>query len=797
MSAHVRGPLEHLAGELTDEERADLTAGAGPWRTVRIDRLGIPAIKMSDGVVGARGDRFTGTTSALFPCGPALGSSWDPVLLRRVGRALAVEARAKGAGVLLAPVLNLHRHPLAGRNFESFGEDPVHVASMGVAYIEGLQGGGVAAVAKHLVANDAEVDRERVDVRVDERTLREVYLMPFEAAVRDAGVWMVMSAYPRLNGTFCGENPWLLSTILRDEWGFEGVVVSDWGGTHPSSLVAGMDVEMPGPPRQNGRRLLSVLPPRAPELQASATRILRLLDRAGGTADPDAPERSDADPAVDAVALEAAEKGIVLLANGGLLPLDRSSLRRVAVIGPGAVRTPVQGGGSAFVNPHHRVDVLAGLQAALPGVAIVHEAGCDVSRHAPLFEAPGIRTPDGRPGMYVEYRRAADGALVGEEVAPTSSLLSIGPPVALPMGEIRVAARGRFTVSATGVHTFGLMSAGHVVVRLDGRLLLDSVTAQSGGEVFFGRSTQEIVAAASLEADTEHDLEIDVVPLVEKSETLGFLLGCWAPADPDPIGRAVTAAREADVAVVVVGTTHEWETEGGDRADLGLPGDQDELVRAVTAANPRTVVVLTCGGPLLTPWIHDVGACLVAWFGGQATGTAVARILLGDAEPSGRLPMTFPADRDQIPDLGYDGTAITYHEGLAIGHRRYERDGLRPAFPFGHGLTYTTFEHGEARVSRVAEGIAVELPVRNTGTRSGVEVIQAYLREEGSREPRRLVGFARVELPPGAEGVATIRVGSRELRRWDEAARRWTIPAGRRDLAIGTSATHLLATVLA
>ena len=791
------GPLERLAGQLTDEERAELTAGSGPWRTTSIDRLGIPAIKMTDGMVGARGDRFTGTTSTLFPCGPALGSSWDPSLLRQVGRALAWEARAKGAGILLAPVLNLHRHPLAGRNFESFGEDPLHVARMGVAYVEGLQSEGIAAVAKHFVANDAEVDRERVEVRVDERTLREVYLVPFEAAVRDAGIWMVMAAYPRLNGTYCGENPWLLTEILRDEWGFDGVVVSDWGGTHPSSLLAGMDLEMPGPPRHNGRRLVSVLPPGARVLRTSTKRVLRLLDRAARSADPNALERSDADPAVDAVALKAAEQGIVLLTNDGLLPLVRASLRRVAVVGPGGESTPVQGGGSAFVNPRHRVDVLSGLRAALPGVEIVHEPGADVSKHAPLFQAGTIRTPDGRPGMHVVYLHAPDHALVDEEVTPASSLLWIGSPVALPMGEVIVHARGRFTTAADGVHTFGLMSAGHATVRLDGRVLLDSADAPMGGEVFFGRGTQEITAAVELVAGIEHELEVEIIPRVEGSETLGYLLGCWPPVDPERITRAAAAAREADVAVVVVGTTSEWETEGGDREDLALPGDQDELVRAVAAANPRTVVVLTCGGPLLTPWIDEVAACLVAWFDGQDAGTAVARILLGDVAPSGRLPVTFPADRSQVPDLGFDGRVIHYHEGLAIGHRRYERDGLVAGFPFGHGLNYTTFTLGTPAIASDNDGIHVEVPVRNNGSREGVEVVQVYMREEDSDEPRRLVGFDRLSLYAGAAGTARIRIGPRELRRWDAGSRGWRIPDARRELAIGTSATRIHAVVLA
>lgn len=788
----MSGRFVSSLGSLDDEECADLTAGVGPWRTATIPRLGIPAIKMSDGMVGVRGDRFMGTSSICFPCGPALGSSWDPELVRRLGQALAAEARAKGVAVLLAPVLNLHRHPLAGRNFESFGEDPLHVARMGAAYIEGLQGSGIAAVAKHFVANDAEVDRERVDVRVDEPVLREVYLLPFEVAVREAGVWAVMSAYPKLNGTHCGENEWLLTTVLREEWGFDGPVVSDWGGTHPGSLAAGLDLEMPGPPRLHGRSLLGRFPTGAPELRRAARRMLWLLDRSGTSADPDAAERSVEDPASIAMASEAAERGIVLLTNDGTLPLDGARLSRVAVLGPGAVDTPVQGGGSAFVNPTRQVDIVDGLRASLsPSVEIAHEQGAEASKHAPLLGEGMIATPDGRPGMLVEYLKAATRQVFSRDVLPTSSLLSIGPPVALPMGELTVRASARLRIRRGGPHRLGLMSAGRAVVRLDGDVILDSLDAPAGGEVFFGRGTQEITADVDLAADTEHALTIELEPIVEKSETLGFLLGCWEPTDPGRTERAVEAARGADAAIVVVGTTSEWETEGGDRPSLALPGDQDELVRRVAAANPRTIVVLTCGGPLIMPWIADVSACLVAWFGGQEVGHAVARILLGHAAPSGRLPVTFPADASQIPDLGFDGSTIRYQEGLAVGYRRYERDGLVPAFPFGHGLTYTDFRYGTIVATRDGDVIEVEVPVRNVGHREGAEVVQVYVREIASRDPRRLAGFVRLDVRPGQTETARIRLGVRELRRWRPEAGGWVVPDGPHEVAVGASAGQL------
>jgi beta-glucosidase len=787
-------PLESLADQLTDAERADLTGGFGPWWTTPVPRLGVPSAKTSDGMVGVRGERFVGTSSTCFPCGTALGATWDPDLVRRVGDALGEEARRKHVAVLLAPVLNLHRHPLAGRNFESFGEDPYLAGRLGVAYIRGVQAQGVAAVAKHFVANDAEVDRERVEACVDETTLREVYLAPFEAAVREGKVWAVMSAYNKLNGTYCSEHPWLLGDVLRGEWGFDGIVVSDWGGTHSSaaSLVAGLDLEMPGPPRQHGRRLLETLADGERwALAESAARMLRLLDRIGATGiDARAEESSEEPSDIRRVAREAAEQAIVLLSNDGTLPVTSGSVRRVAVVGPLGVDTPVQGGGSAFVNPHDPVGIFDGLRAALgPTVEVVHERGVGVSKHAPLLVGDEITTPGGQPGMHVEYRAADDGTLLGSQVLASTSLLSIGPPVERPMGDIRVRTAARFRATASGIHTFGLMSAGDTRVRIDGREILDSRGAPRGGEAFFGRSTQEITARVELEEGTEHVLEVDVVPIVEKSETLGFLLGCWRPVDPAAIDRAVALARDADVAIVAVGTTAEHETEGGDRDALGLPGDQDELVRRVAAVNPRTVVVLVCGAAVATPWIDDVAACLVAWFGGQEVGTAVARVVLGKVEPSGRLPVTFPRDAGQLPDLGFDGTTITYHEGTAFGYRRYLRDGLAPAFPFGHGLAYTTFRSSEARGSRDGDGITVEVRIENIGERRGVAVVQAYAAVADTHDSPRLAAFARVDLEPGAAEVALLHLGGTQLRRWDAASRSWVLPVGLIEVSVGWSAT--------
>jgi beta-glucosidase len=508
---------------------------------------------------------------------------------------------------------------------------------------------------------------------------------------------------------------------------------------------------------------------------------------------------SDDLPEQRAVAREAAERGIVLLSNRGVLPLSGERLTRVAVIGPAAACTPIQGGGSAGVNPHRSVSVLDGLRAALgPDVVIDHEPGTTNAKHAPLLDASQIRTPDGEPGIAIEYVDVRSGQIVGDEILPTSGLVSVGPPAPVPLAELRIRAHARFTPLVSGPHTFGLMSAGHCVVRLDGAVLLDSTDAPRGGETFFGRGTKEIIAEVMLTAGLEHEISLDVVPVMEPSETVGFLLGCHAPVDPGSMDRAVKAARRADVAIVVVGTSGEWETEGGDRDSLDLPGRQDELVRKVAAANPHSIVVLACGSPVATPWIDDVGACLVAWFGGQEVGDAVAAVLLGEVAPSGRLPVTFPADATQLLDLGFDGATITYHEGTAVGYRRYERDGLSPRFAFGHGLTYTTFEYGSVEVKQRAGAIELACSVRNTGARAGAEVIQVYVRELSPvPELRRLIEFVRCEIEPGQSREVRFVLTSPDLRRWDEERHQWRAPHGPIEVSVGRSAADTRSVTIA
>ncbi|MHB1140059.1 MAG: glycoside hydrolase family 3 protein, partial [Microthrixaceae bacterium] len=707
--------VEELLAELTTEEKASLTAGADMWHGHAVERLGIPALKVSDGPVGVRGDRWVGTTSACTPCGTALGATWNVDLLVEVGRVIGEEARSKSVDIVLAPTVNLHRHPLAGRNFECYSEDPLLTARSAAAVIDGIQSAGVGACIKHFVANDSEHQRHTISSAVGARVLRELYLVPFEHAVVRTDVVSVMSAYNRLNGTYCAEHEWLLREVLKGEWGFEGLVVSDWWGTmSPAAAEGGLDLEMPGPPKHLGPALAERV--RAGELHESVLdemvrRLLSVMDRLGllDRSEPRPAERSEDRPEHRAVLRRAATESIVLLRNEPvdgvpLLPLRTEELRRIALVGPNADVPAALGGGSAAVNPHHVVTVRDGLRAALPdSVELVHEIGVHAARNAAPLDRRRVHTtgPDGRrvEGMTIEYftNRGLAGPAAVTEVVPTPRLTWMGaeaaPGVATDDFSVRV--RGTFTADVDGPHTFALVTGGTGGrVLLDGEVLLDNHEGQEPGTTFFGLGSAEIRATVELAAGEECEL-VGEFTSYDRLKVGAFLLGHVPPVPADAIERAAAAAAAADVAVVVVGLDQDSETEGEDRASMALPGAQDELLRAVIAANPATVVLVNAGSVVDLDAAEGAPAIAQLWYLGQEAGDAVAAVLTGAASPSGRLPTTYGRRVQDWPsDVNYPGDAgqVLYGEELFMGYRGFERRDVEPRFCFGHGLGYSTFE---------------------------------------------------------------------------------------------------------
>ncbi|BBA97215.1 putative beta-glucosidase [Actinacidiphila reveromycinica] len=768
--------------------KADLLAGRDMWALRAMPGIGLGELVMSDGPIGVRGRRWTAVDpSVAMPSPTALAAGWDPGLARRVGRLLAQEARRKGVHLLLAPTVNLHRSPLGGRHFEAYSEDPLLTGEIGTAYVRGVQDGGVGVTVKHFVANDAESERFTVNNTVGPRALRELYLAPFEAIVRRARPWGVMAAYNAVNGVPMTEHAELLRGVLREEWGFDGVVVSDWFGARSTAgaIRGGLDLAMPGPVTVYGEALAAAV--RAGEVDErlvdeAAARVLRLAARAGLLAG--APARPAAPAEVDGAALarEVAVRGCVLLRNAPrhgrpVLPIDPYG-GGVALIGAAARHARVLGGGSAQVFPDHVVPPLDGLRAALPRrTPLVYATGADPSDEL---------APAGAGFVLRAVALDSAGRELGGEPLPSGQVQWMGDlPEGVAYDEVvAVEVRGEFVPAVAGAHRFGTRGNGGFRLEVGGRVLFDGVQADTHEdpfEAFFGRPLErgavELAKGEPVEVALRYTLppELAELPL----QAVGFSLLHGEPEqDPDELlAEAVAVAAAAETAVVVVATTERVESEGFDRADLRLPGRQDELVARVAAVNPRTVVVVNAGAPVEMPWREEVAAVLLAWFPGQEAGAALADVLLGAEEPGGRLPTTWPASLTDAPVrqvAPHDGE-LAYDEGPSIGYRAWAaRSGPAPAYPFGHGLGYTSWEYTAIEVRpSAADGVlaTVRVEVRNTGGRAGREVVQLYLTPADG--DRRLAGFAAVAAGPGESAEAVIEVPARAAQWWDEEAGGW------------------------
>ncbi len=781
--------VDEILSKLSAAEKAALTAGADMWSTVAIERVGIPSLKMTDGPNGARGAALLGAgaaTAACIPCGSALGATWDAELIARVGAMIGEETRTKGCRVLLAPTINLHRSPLGGRNFECYSEDPLLAGRIAAAFVRGVQSRGVAATAKHLVANDAEHERYTMSSVVDERTLREIYLVPFEMAVREGDVLAVMTGYNRLNGTYCSEHDWLLGDVLRDDWGFEGIVMTDWfsAGDTVDSARAGLDLQMPGPARFFGPPLAEAVDAGQVDseiLDRQAGRILHVVDRVRAWEDPaESVERSIDLPQHRELAREAACESAVLLANAGVLPLHKPS--SIAAVGPGWSRANLMGGGSAQLRPHYRIAPIEALRERLAtGVELVHEAGCSIDRSAPALARPHVHTPDGHPGFAVEYFANLDWSGEATQCArfDEASLMFFGAPAeGVPEEQFSLRAQADFAVEETGEHTFTLVQAGRARGLIDGAVVIDGVAQPPpAGKHFFGMGSEEATATVHLEAGSTARIVLEYSSR-EAFLLRGAVLGYQPPHSGDPIERAARAAARAEVALVMVGTNHEWESEGHDRKTMDLPGDQNELIERVAQANPNTVVLVNAGAPVTMDWADRVAAIMQVWLGGQEMAGAIADLVLGEAEPAGRLPTTIPERLEHNPSFGNfpgENGEVVYGERLLVGYRWYDTREIPVRFPFGHGLSYSSFEIGPPRIERSSElSFEVAVDVRNTGDRPGTEVVQCYVAPRSPMLPRphkELRAFEKVRLDPGQSRTVVLELGARAFAYWDPCFR--------------------------
>ncbi len=812
--------VEDLLRQMTLKEKVAMLAGTNTWYTVPVERLGIPSLKMSDGPNGARGaGGFTsGVKAACFPAEISLASTWNTDLIERVGQALARETTLKGAQVLLGPTVNIQRSPLGGRNFESFSEDPYLSARLAVAYIKGLQGEGVGASIKHYVCNDEEFERFTLSSEVRERALREIYLMPFQTAVREVKPWTIMAAYNLVNGVPASENSYLLTKILRNEWGYDGVVVSDWFMSVKStaaSVNAGLDLEMPSP-QWRGEKLLEAVQRGEVEeatIDVSVRRLLQLLVKAGlfehpvGATLVVAPEQGTDLLEHRALLREAAAEGIVLLRNEQhLLPLQREHLTSIAVIGPNAKVAQIMGGGSAQVNAPYAITPFEGIVNTVGDhISVRYEQGCTNHKYQPLLDMSLLLAgkQGSEHGLAIEYFNNSDlsGTPILKETKTTSEFMWFGEmPKGVNPQQFSLRATGRFSPQETGDYTFGLVSAERSRLSIDGRGVIDNWSQPTTGGDFLG--TPEVQETITLQAGREYLLTLEYAK-TEESPLAMVRLGCLPPVPADAIERASALAAASDVAIVCVGFGGEWQSEGFDRSDMAMPGKQDALVEQVAAANPRTIVVLNTGSPISMPWLSSVAAVVQAWYPGQECGNAIADVLFGDSNPSGKLPQTFPVRLEDTPaylDFPGENGKVYYGEGLFVGHRYYDKKKITPLFPFGFGLSYTTFSYSSLRLGAQQIGpdetVQVAIDITNTGQRTGKEIVQVYVRDEQAslgRPEKELKAFAKVQLEPGERKTVTLSLARDALAYYDDLPHEWVAEAGEFEVLVGASSQDIRA----
>lgn len=746
-------------------------------------------------------------------------------MVEEIGRHLGEEAKARGANVLLAPTVGMHRSPLGGRNFESYSEDPFLTGKLAASYIRGLQSKGVAATIKHFLGNEQETERQAYDAIIAERPLREIYLKPFEIAVRDASPWALMSAYNMVNGIHADEYEYSIKNILRGEWNWDGTIISDWTGTYATapSIKAGVDIEMPGPSKwrkiEQVRASIEKGELEQRDVEEAAARVLYLVDRTKGLSD-STPER--AEQSIDNIEtrnliLQAGIEGLTLLKNENrVLPIRNA--RKIAMIGPNVKRAIASGGGSAGLNPYYNVTPWQGMQNRFDG-KITFSQGCDSSKWLPL--ASPYCTSNNETGVRLEYykgdRFEGEPAVIQHKVSTDLWLWDSAPMELLPDFSFKV--KTTLTPRSTGNHSFSFASVGPGRMFINGQIFIDNWDWTQEGEAMFSAS-EDVLKSIYLEQGKPVEILIESTNEVRPASKVsvigrrhdygGCRIGYQEEDKIDRLQEAADAAREADVAVVVIGLDAEWESEGYDRQTMDLPknGSQDRLIEAVLAANPRTVIVNQSGTPITMPWADKAPAILQAWYQGQEAGNALADVLLGNSSPSGKLPTTFPVRLEDNPayhNWPGENLKTVYGEGIYVGYRHYERSKIAPLFSFGHGLTYTTFEYGtpiaSSNILSEYEDIEIRVPVKNIGSFAAHEIVQAYVKDVKSTLPRpekELQAFGKVFLQPGESQHVLLKLNKHSVGYFDTSLGQtgaWIAEEGAFDVLIGASSADIRAIV--
>jgi beta-glucosidase len=794
ITAPLEARVDDIMRRLTDDEKIALLGGTG-FTTQPIPRLGIPAMGMADAGQGVRGGMpSTLGPATAFPSGVAMASTWNPILVGQIAHAIGVEAQNKGTGVqvMLGPAVNIHRSPLGGRNGEYFSEDPFLAARLGVAYIQGMQATGTVACIKHFSANNQETDRFAINAVVPERALREIYWPAFEAGVKEGGVWTVMSSYNRLNGPHASASSYLLDDVLRGDWGYNGMVMSDWGGVHDTArtIAAGNDLEMPNGEFLSAARVKAALS-RGTVTWDQINRNVRrtmltvLRSKVMDNGEKPNPELVNSE-GYRHIAYVAAEESLILLKNERkTLPLDATKIRSIALIGAAAKEFQIGAQGSPEVQPLRSTGALQGIQNLLGSNVAIRTTPGDAN--GDMFPQSTVANGTGAAGFDAEY--FSNKNLQGEpKLKRTDGQINFNKSP-LGVGPDGWSARWNavLTPRKSGITTFYMRADDGCRLFLNDKPLIDHW--QDGGAT-------TLSAKIELKAGEKVDLRAEYY---QNGGDQSVKL-TWSEPGAKPYAEAIEIARQSDVAVVLV-TTRGTEGEGQDRPSMALPDNQDELIRQVAAANQKTIVVLNNGTPVLMPWLKSVPALIEAWFPGQEGGDALAGVLFGEVNPSGHLPTTLGARREDYPDSpnfpGKNGV-VRYDEGIYVGYRAFDKRGIKPLFPFGHGLSYTTFKIDNLRFSSPAlsagGGLMATVRVTNTGKRQGAQVVQLYVRDPNPKTDkaiRELKGFAKVTLTPGKSKTVAIPLQWRDFAWCDIDARGWRVDGGDYEIAVGDSSRSL------
>ncbi|CAI6340141.1 unnamed protein product [Periconia digitata] len=818
--------MRELLEKLTLEEKIRLLSAENVWETPEIERVGIPSLKVTDGPNGARGGSFfDGTTAACFPSCVSLAATFNRNLSYQVGKALGEEAISKGAYLLLGPTVCCHRSPLGGRNFEAFSEDPYLSGALASEYVKGLQQENrVACALKHFLANEQDTRRFSVNEMISERALREIYLKPFEIVAKEADPWSFMSSYPKINGQHVDAQSKFLIDILRNEWKYDGMVMSDWGATSSiESVRCGLDMEMPGPPRQRTleatQAALKTGQIKESDIDARVLATLKLLEKVGKFDDrKTTPEEQALDrPEHRSLIRKAGSEGLVLLKNEGqILPIDPKKTKKITLLGPLAKYAAAHGGGSASLNCHYKVTPYDAFTERLgKDVEITHSKGAHIFRVYADLEA-GCVNSRGNPGFLAEYfmnLQPCDLPFRTEEF-PRGNFTTLMNTHVIGCKTVRFSTTYRPPVS--GQHYLSFSGLGPSKLYINGTLVAEQRESIKDAMGFFLGVQEEVRTQYEFDSSKEYSIVTETHPspysnaelyLMEDQCSTHIGLIEQSEMEQDVLSEAIDLAREADLAIVFVGNTTQWETEGQDLESMTLPanGSQDRLVAAIVAANPNIIVVNTTGVPVELPWLDRVPAFIQAWYAGQETGNAILDVLLGETCPSGKLPVSWPKKYEHTGCFehfgldSFDSRIVEYVEGVFVGYRWFDKmwGGEKEVrFPFGYGLSYTQFELSDVKLlgkisENVDDGVKVIVKVKNIGSIAGAETVQVYVEPPAERSIDRpmktLVGFAKAELQAGEAQEVEINFRKDGAAYWDDVQSRWMVSEGAHAVLIATS----------